>query len=66
MLAAAVLRQERNYEMPKKMQDDESERYAQVQKNKMFATAQSSPYYQPVSGLQHAKNQVNSSQTILT
>ena len=31
----------------------------------MFATAQS-PYYQPVGGLQHAKNQVNTSTTTIT
>ena len=31
----------------------------------MFATAQS-PYYQPVGGLQHAKNQVNASTTTIT
>ena len=50
MIAAAVLRQERNYEMPKKMHDDEDERYSQAQHSGMFATAQN-PYYQPVSGL---------------
>ena len=60
MLAAAVLRQERNYEMPKKMHDDESERYLHAQHSKMFVTTQS-PYYQPGNGIQHAKNQVNAS-----
>ena len=65
MLAAAVLRQERNYEMPKKMHDDESDNYSHVQNSRMFATAQN-PYYQPVGGVQHAKNQVNASSTTLT
>ena len=57
MLTAAVLRQERNFEMPKKIRDENSDKYGYEPRG-TFGASQS-PYYQPVSAIGHAKNTVN-------
>ena len=58
MLTAAVLRQERYFEMPKKMRDENMDKYGYEARG-TFGTQ--SPYYQPVSAISHAKNTVNQS-----